>query len=142
MTTPVVFPQRIQFQRTRGFRLGDAVYVARPSKLGNPFKVIAAPRPHGYQVIDTGGRSRTLREKPYYVPDRWAGHVVAVRLFELHASPQGLYPFDNAKCQAVAALRGRDLACYCPIDFPCHADTLLRWANPDLPWPTDDEEED
>jgi hypothetical protein len=28
-----------------------------------------------------------------------------------------------------AALRGRDLACYCPLDAPCHADVLLAIAN-------------
>ena len=26
-------------------------------------------------------------------------------------------------------LRGRDLACYCPLDQPCHADVLLEIAN-------------
>ena len=26
-------------------------------------------------------------------------------------------------------LRGRDLACYCPLDEPCHADVLLTVAN-------------
>jgi hypothetical protein len=26
-------------------------------------------------------------------------------------------------------LRGRDLACYCPLDGPCHADVLLELAN-------------
>lgn len=26
-------------------------------------------------------------------------------------------------------LRGRDLACYCPVDGPCHADVLLEVAN-------------
>jgi hypothetical protein len=26
-------------------------------------------------------------------------------------------------------LRGRDLACYCPLDGPCHADVLLEVAN-------------
>ncbi len=28
-------------------------------------------------------------------------------------------------------LRGRDLACYCPLDEPCHADVLLELANTD-----------
>lgn len=27
-------------------------------------------------------------------------------------------------------LRGRDLACWCPLDEPCHADVLLEVANP------------
>lgn len=26
-------------------------------------------------------------------------------------------------------LRGKDLACYCPLDGPCHADTLIEIAN-------------
>lgn len=26
-------------------------------------------------------------------------------------------------------LRGRDLACWCPLDQPCHADVLLEIAN-------------
>lgn len=26
-------------------------------------------------------------------------------------------------------LRGRDLACWCPLDQPCHADVLLELAN-------------
>ena len=27
-------------------------------------------------------------------------------------------------------LRGKDLACWCPLDQPCHADVLLEIANP------------
>jgi hypothetical protein len=30
----------------------------------------------------------------------------------------------------VRELAGRDLACYCPLDQPCHADVLLDVANP------------
>lgn len=26
---------------------------------------------------------------------------------------------------------GKDLACWCPINQPCHADVLLRLANPE-----------
>jgi hypothetical protein len=32
---------------------------------------------------------------------------------------------DDAKRE----LRGRDVACYCPLNEPCHADVLLRVAN-------------
>jgi hypothetical protein len=32
---------------------------------------------------------------------------------------------DDVRCE----LRGRDLACYCPLDEPCHADVLLELAN-------------
>lgn len=29
----------------------------------------------------------------------------------------------------IEALRGKDLACWCPLDQPCHADVLLEIAN-------------
>ena len=29
----------------------------------------------------------------------------------------------------VAELRGKNLACFCPLDQPCHADVLLELAN-------------
>jgi hypothetical protein len=29
----------------------------------------------------------------------------------------------------LAPLRGRDLACWCALDAPCHADILMREAN-------------
>jgi hypothetical protein len=29
----------------------------------------------------------------------------------------------------LAALRGKNLACFCPLDQPCHADVLLELAN-------------
>jgi len=29
----------------------------------------------------------------------------------------------------LAALRGKDLVCWCPLDKPCHADVLLELAN-------------
>ncbi len=32
----------------------------------------------------------------------------------------------------VAELSGKNLACWCPLDQPCHADVLLELANKDL----------
>lgn len=29
----------------------------------------------------------------------------------------------------IAPLRGKDLACWCALDRPCHADVLLQFAN-------------
>ena len=29
-------------------------------------------------------------------------------------------------------LAGKDLACWCPLDQPCHADVLLEIANPEM----------
>ena len=36
---------------------------------------------------------------------------------------------DAWKGRAVIELRGRNLACWCPLDQPCHADVLLEIAN-------------
>jgi hypothetical protein len=32
--------------------------------------------------------------------------------------------------ESLHELRGHDLACWCPLDQPCHADVLLALANP------------
>ena len=31
---------------------------------------------------------------------------------------------------AAEELKGKNLACFCPLDKPCHADVLLKIANP------------
>lgn len=37
---------------------------------------------------------------------------------------EGVIPYDD-----LHELRGKDLACWCPLDQPCHADVLLKLAN-------------
>ena len=32
-------------------------------------------------------------------------------------------------CAVRSELKGKDLACWCPLDQPCHADVLLQIAN-------------
>ena len=97
-------PKRIQRKRTPGWRLPEgAICVDRSSKWGNPYH-IGAPDP------------------------MFTGNILtaedAVRMFEWYAVAQLFrdpHHFD--------ALRGNDLACFCPLDQPCHADVLLRLAN-------------
>ena len=36
---------------------------------------------------------------------------------------------SGAMTDARTELRGQDLACWCPLDAPCHADVLLEIAN-------------
>jgi hypothetical protein len=36
---------------------------------------------------------------------------------------------DELEYQVRQVLRGKDLACWCPLDQPCHADVLLEIAN-------------
>lgn len=53
------------------------------------------------------------------VPDR----ATSVRLYRAWAAT------DPPELADLAELRGCDLACWCPLDAPCHADVLLELAN-------------
>ena len=104
------FPKRIQRQRTKGWRMPEnTVYVGRPTKWGNPYVVGA-----------TDIYSPIWNAQPLTVLD--ATH--AVRLFKAWASSSRMRVQD-----LVPELGGKNLACWCPLDGPCHADVLLEWAN-------------
>ena len=106
-------PERIQLHRTRGWRKpAGAVIVARPSKWGNPFqmKVVAQRYP-----------SITPQQARAFVVNEFRDMLAAPKLREWYG-----YPSDD---EIRRELRGRDLACWCPLDEPCHADVLLEIAN-------------
>ena len=44
-------------------------------------------------------------------------------------SMDGMNMGDWLDAQIDAELRGKNLACFCPLDRPCHADILLELAN-------------
>lgn len=123
----VSVPRRVQQRRTAGWRKPEnTVSVARPSRYGNPFRI-----GHTVAVVDATGVIVDYAEaRPVYVRD--AGHAVALfgewvadRL-RIVGHPR---PFSAAD---LAALRGRNLMCFCPPGQPCHVDVLLRIANPAL----------
>ena len=88
-----------------------AVYVGRPTKWGNPYTV----REYGRAQAVAGFRD----ELETY------GAVLTI-WYEDHSALMGISP-DVIREE----LRGRDLACWCPLDQPCHADVLLEVANRD-----------
>jgi len=98
-------PRRIQIIRRKGFRLPEgAVPVARGSIFGNPFRI----EEHGRVTAKMKFEQWTAGEIPGpYPPDTLLAHL--------------------------ESLRGKDLACHCEADRPCHADVLLRLANAPLP---------
>jgi hypothetical protein len=118
-------PRRIQRKRTAGWRMPeDAVYVGRPGLWGNPFWVVE--KDHGVQLSLTlfGDMARG-----YWDPSPLAAFSDdEVRdLYDKRAAwlkRVGSHPRDAAHL-----LRGHDLACWCPLDQPCHADVLLEIAN-------------
>jgi hypothetical protein len=98
-------PERIQRKRTAGWRMPEgAVYVGRPTEWGNPYT---------FRPVWLADEYRDLRDP--------AGLVAAYRALVTDT------PAYVARARTVLA--GRDLACWCPLDQPCHADVLLEVAN-------------
>lgn len=105
----MTIPIRVQLSRKKGWRMPqNTVRVARPGKWGNPFKVGESvhrgPMYSGRDelVRDTAHAVRLYRK--WLFTQRQAGHLIA-------------------------ELRGKNLACWCKLDQPCHADVLLELAN-------------
>ena len=124
-------PKRIQLRRTKGWRKPEgAVVVARPTKWGNPFRVgrrswtMQHGRKVGEQwvVYDDNGV-----DYPVLGATREGAIARCVELFEwdLTAPIASRVTVEDVRRE----LAGRDLACWCPPDQPCHADVLLEIAN-------------
>lgn len=94
-------PVRIQRKRTKGWRMPpNTIYVGRPTKWGNPFVV--------------GGNPQSTF---------WCASLLeAVEAF------REMLPLVFLR-RDLPELRGKNLACWCPLDQPCHADVLLEVAN-------------
>jgi hypothetical protein len=104
----MIGPVRIQRKRLKGWRMPDnTVAVTRGTKWGNPFVVNPAATP-----------GSGLKYSPN-VPT--ATEAVAVFREYLSHCPDLL--------KAIPELRGKNLACFCALDQPCHADVLLEIAN-------------
>lgn len=119
-------PYRVQLSRRKGWRKPDnTVVVARPTKWGNPIS-----------LLEVGCQYPSL-------DDRGAATIV-VRDFEVLAK-HGTLHFPNWRhlggergpitwsYPSVAEIRtelaGKNLACWCDLDMPCHADILLALSN-------------
>lgn len=112
-------PKRIQRKRTKGWRMPEgAIYVGRPTKWGNPFRADYDRAGHRWRVLDDNG----VDYEPEFNSEPSAQRgAVSLYFRDL------VYWSD--KHLSVHELRGKDLACWCPIDQPCHVDVLLDLAN-------------
>lgn len=129
MTAPV----RLQLSRRKGFDLQTlslatnglpVVKIDRTSGFGNPFKIetgmMDGDRPI-WLVNTPGGSSCWIMHSKAEAQER------AVEAFRIWLQQPQQAPYRQ---KAVLLLRGRNLACWCPLDGgPCHADLLLGLAN-------------
>ena len=101
-------PVRIQLSRKKGWRMPEnTVKVDRSTQWGNPFPIAAAIEAQEFHGQPRNGD--TPRE-------------TAIRWFREQVIEDGWI---------LEPLRGKNLACWCPLHLPCHADVLLELANKD-----------
>lgn len=113
-------PKRVQRKRTKGWRMPEnAVYVGRGSKFGNPFTMKGC-REAGFIGDDKAIATRCVESfrvwlTTKYWRENWSGGE----------SERA----RNNIIENIEELRGKDLACWCALDQPCHADVLLELVN-------------
>ncbi len=132
-------PRRVQMSRQHPWRADNpnAVIVARPGRLGNPFRVFStkegrkAPRwwhvtgwDYTDNYIGTEARARAI------AAERFRAWIARPRLSQYDWPPRLIV--QHAAIRAALAsgdLANSDVACWCPLDQPCHGDVLLELAN-------------
>jgi len=118
----VTAPTRIQLRRTKGWRKPPSIVVARPSRWGNPWPV-------GTYIGADMDAPDAYRGAAALVTPQLAKELFRSAL--LHPSDGPVVAGLNVTVVDVRTeLAGHDLACWCPLDQPCHADVLLELANP------------
>jgi hypothetical protein len=116
-------PIRIQLRRTKGWRMPEnTVKVDRSTRFGNFFRV---GEPVDVEMLRRWGYN------PASVP--FLDHHCVDAAEAVHRFGDKL-SFDRDKHPMLREqLGGKNLACWCALDQPCHADVLLELANRDAP---------
>jgi hypothetical protein len=116
-------PERIQRRRTKGWKMPPgAVYVGRPTVFGNPWSI------------------KDVLKDDSFVPEEvpavcfkefrgWVERGLDTELCNEFPVYESLRPKLERLLAELPTLRGKDLACWCPLGSPCHADVLLELAN-------------
>lgn len=100
------------------------VYVGRPTRWGNPYRVVQFPNGLWGVVRDRPGGDREYIDNP--VETRVEAMASAVEWYRAYLCSAAGSVVREAAC---SELRGRDLACWCPLARPCHADVLIEIVN-------------
>ncbi|NUO43685.1 MAG: DUF4326 domain-containing protein [Streptomyces sp.] len=131
MTTP----RRIQRRRTKGWRAADhttsplgAVYVGRPTRFGNPARLIHTD--HGPRIL--WGETDII--------GGWPANGQSARGYATELYRTWITQPEQAEQLRLfrTLLHGRDLTCWCPLPIDgqpdhCHAAVLLELANQPQP---------
>ena len=114
--------KRVQRKRTKGWKMPEnCKYVGRPTAWGNPFKLT----PDGWIMCYSTNRKIL---DPWILWSATGGFCLKdiVELYERWIKGEllkyGYLPIPPD----IGELSGKDLACFCSLSSPCHADILIE----------------
>jgi hypothetical protein len=111
-------PHRIQRSRAKGWRMpAGAIYVGRPGPFGNPFD---------WMVFGPDASVDFFRA---WLLDQMSPHDRLNTGIDIVPGFAELSRDRILRSIKLGTLRGKNLACWCALDAPCHADVLLELAN-------------
>lgn len=151
-------PARVQRRRAKGWRMPEgAVYVGRGSKWGNPYRIgdaqLRFPRVDGTEswqfegrLHKTSGERHAFHHGGDYTLNAHGDRVYRITWHEVRDATREEcvalfreyvtgeldmleYRHKSSVDEIRAELAGKDLACWCKPDEPCHVDVLLELAN-------------
>lgn len=119
----------------------NTIYVGRPGKWGNPFNFTSADNCWNALSLGCRGDAKGRREAAVKAFRQWIdnpggrvkemdfGVVIEAKNKTVPIGPRATAGLAPSHAEIKSALRGKNLACWCPLDQPCHADVLLEIAN-------------
>jgi len=137
-----MIPVRVQRKRTRGWKMPpNTVCVDRKTKWGNPFAIgetfIALIKPNsktdwqGDGFWDCNSVEETITDNKSAVENFTQLLLDGEIEFFTEKNGQAKKHLKFAAIEEIKeGLKGKNLACWCKPGDPCHADVLLKLANP------------
>lgn len=137
-------PTRVRLSRAKGWRMPpNTVKVTRPGRWGNPFNLRSSDHcwtaiAHGFKADRAGRQAASVAVFRAWVLGGAAAEVGDCGLYietngesrPISVSPTIAAPTPPSLEEIRRELGGKNLACWCQLDQPCHADVLLDLANP------------
>lgn len=120
-------PVRIQRKRAKGWKMpANTVCVTRPGEFGNPFPIAKCKSTCMGKTTDIWAVGTWEGPAMWFKDTKPEAAELSVAAFRkwIEHPPQA-----KLLAKAKKFLRGKNLACFCSLDQPCHADVLLELAN-------------
>jgi hypothetical protein len=135
-------PVRIQRKRTKGWKMPEnTISVTRPGPWGNPFNFKSADNCWNALALGCRGDIKGRQEAAVKAFRQWVcdprgriaemefGVILEGRGTKIQIGPRAKAGPAPSLADIQTHLRGKNLACFCALDQPCHADVLLEIAN-------------